>query len=76
MKKNRVLVTGGAGFIGSHLCEYLVNRGDYVICLDNFFTGSKDKDIFSVNNSESSIEKDNFRMKAINKSSFKDVSLR
>lgn len=42
MKKNRVLVTGGAGFIGSHLCEYLVNRGDYVICLDNFFTGSKD----------------------------------
>ena len=42
MKKNRVLITGGAGFIGSHLCEYLVNRGDYVICLDNFFTGSKD----------------------------------
>lgn len=42
MERNRVLVTGGAGFVGSHLCEYLVNRGDHVICLDNFFTGSKD----------------------------------
>jgi hypothetical protein len=41
-QRNRVLVTGGAGFVGSHLCEYLVNRGDQVICLDNFFTGSKD----------------------------------
>lgn len=37
----RTLVTGGAGFIGSHLCERLVNRGDDVICVDNFFTGSK-----------------------------------
>lgn len=35
------LVTGGAGFIGSHLCEELLKRGDYVICVDNFFTGSK-----------------------------------
>eukprot|EP00889_Picochlorum_renovo_P008968 jgi/Picre1/35998/NNA_003455.t1 len=42
MERNRVLVTGGAGFVGSHLCEYLVERGDHVICLDNFFTGSKD----------------------------------
>eukprot|EP00879_Flechtneria_rotunda_P020205 GHRR01021246.1.p1 GENE.GHRR01021246.1~~GHRR01021246.1.p1 ORF type:complete len:291 (+),score=38.10 GHRR01021246.1:134-1006(+) len=41
-ERNRVLVTGGAGFVGSHLCEYLVRRGDHVICLDNFFTGSKD----------------------------------
>ncbi|MCD8025346.1 MAG: SDR family oxidoreductase [Candidatus Gastranaerophilales bacterium] len=37
----RVLVTGGAGFIGSHLCEELLRRGNDVICLDNFFTGSK-----------------------------------
>lgn len=35
----RVLVTGGAGFIGSHLCERLLGSGDYVICLDNFYTG-------------------------------------
>ncbi|MCZ6763689.1 MAG: SDR family oxidoreductase [Alphaproteobacteria bacterium] len=40
MEQKQILVTGGAGFIGSHLCEYLVDRGDYVICADNFFTGS------------------------------------
>lgn len=40
MKK--ILVTGGAGFIGSHLCERLVNEGHDVICLDNFYTGSKE----------------------------------
>jgi UDP-glucuronate decarboxylase len=39
MKK--ILVTGGAGFLGSHLCERLVNNGDDVLCIDNFFTGSK-----------------------------------
>ena len=38
----RILVTGGAGFIGSHLCERLLNDGNDVICLDNYFTGSKD----------------------------------
>ena len=38
----RILVSGGAGFIGSHLCTRLVNEGHDVICLDNFFTGSKD----------------------------------
>lgn len=37
----RILVTGGAGFIGSHLCERLVAEGNEVICLDNFFTGRK-----------------------------------
>ena len=38
----RILVTGGAGFIGSHLCERLLKEGNDVICLDNYFTGSKD----------------------------------
>ncbi|CAL8470053.1 g9595 [Coccomyxa elongata] len=42
IERNRVLVTGGAGFVGSHLCTYLVERGDHVICVDNFFTGSKE----------------------------------
>ena len=37
-----VLVTGGAGFLGSHLCDRLIKSGNYVICLDNFFTGSKE----------------------------------
>ncbi len=37
-----ILVTGGAGFIGSHLCEYLLHKGDFVICVDNLFTGSKE----------------------------------
>ncbi len=38
----RVLITGGAGFIGSHLCDYFVKRGDDVIAIDNFITGSRD----------------------------------
>jgi len=38
----RILITGGAGFIGGHLCERLLNEGNDIICLDNFFTGSKD----------------------------------
>jgi UDP-glucuronate decarboxylase len=40
--RKRVLVTGGAGFLGSHLCRRLVNEGHDVICADNFFTGIKD----------------------------------
>ncbi len=39
--ERRVLVTGGAGFLGSHLCDRLVERGDDVLCIDNFFTGTK-----------------------------------
>ncbi|MCG8551004.1 MAG: SDR family oxidoreductase [Desulfobacterales bacterium] len=39
--RKRVLVTGGAGFLGSHLCERLVEHGDDVLCLDNYFTGQK-----------------------------------
>ena len=38
----RILITGGAGFIGSHLAEKLLNEGNDIICLDNFFTGNKD----------------------------------
>ncbi len=40
--KKRVLVTGGAGFIGSHLCRRLIEAGDEVLCVDNFFTGTRD----------------------------------
>ncbi len=42
MKRKTILVTGGAGFLGSHLCERLLEQGHEVLCLDNFFTGSKD----------------------------------
>lgn len=40
--RKRVMVTGGAGFLGSHLCDRLVNDGHDVLCVDNFFTGTKD----------------------------------
>ena len=40
LRGNNILITGGAGFIGSHLCEFLLNRGNNVICLDNLVTGS------------------------------------
>lgn len=45
----RILVTGGSGFLGSHLCEKLLGKGHEVVCVDNFFTGSKDNilDLFS-----------------------------
>ena len=42
VKRKRVLVTGGAGFLGSHLCDRLIEEGADVICVDNLFTGSKD----------------------------------
>ncbi|HOF01985.1 MAG TPA: SDR family oxidoreductase [Spirochaetota bacterium] len=48
--RKRVLVTGGAGFIGSHLCERLLNEGNDVICLDNFFTGNKENIVKLIGN--------------------------
>ena len=41
MLNKRILVTGGAGFLGSHLCDRLIDRGDEVLCVDNLFTGTK-----------------------------------
>ena len=53
--KKNVLVTGGAGFIGSHLCDYLIGRGDNVICVDNFFSSN-------VENIKHLLQKPNFRL--------------
>ncbi len=47
----RILVTGGAGFIGSHLCERLLNEGNDIICLDNFFTGRRENVVHMLGNS-------------------------
>jgi len=41
MSRKRILVTGGAGFIGSHLCKVLLDRGDEVLCVDNYYTGRR-----------------------------------
>jgi len=41
LSEKRVLVTGGAGFIGSHLCERLLEQGYEVLCVDNFYTGTR-----------------------------------
>ncbi len=48
--KKRILITGGAGFIGSHLSERLLNEGNEVICLDNYFTGSKSNIVHLMDN--------------------------
>lgn len=50
MMRKRVLVTGGAGFIGSHLCKRLLDEGNEVICLDNFYTGNKENVLELLNN--------------------------
>ena len=54
-EKKRILVTGGAGFLGSHLCEKLVNENNEVICLDNYYTGSK-------NNISNLLDNENFEL--------------
>ncbi len=61
----RTLVTGGAGFLGSHLCEYLVNKGHEVVCMDNLITGSKQN--------ISGIKSGNFHFVNHNVSEFIDV---
>jgi UDP-glucuronate decarboxylase len=48
--RKRVLVTGGAGFLGSHLCERLLRNGDEVVCADNFFTGTKENVLGLIDN--------------------------
>jgi UDP-glucuronate decarboxylase len=48
--KKRILVTGGAGFVGSHLCKRLLEEGNEVICLDNYFTGNKNNILELLNN--------------------------
>lgn len=50
MNRRRVLVTGGAGFLGSHLCEQLLQEGCDVLCADNFFTGTKDNILHLMDN--------------------------
>jgi len=50
MIRKKVLVTGGAGFLGSHLCERLLKEGNEVVCLDNYFTGQKENVVHLMNN--------------------------
>jgi len=50
MIRKKVLVTGGAGFVGSHLCERLLNDGHEVVCLDNYFTGQKQNIVHLLDN--------------------------
>lgn len=50
MDRKKILVTGGAGFIGSHLCERLLREGNEVLCVDNYFTGSKENIIHLMDN--------------------------
>lgn len=50
MKQKTILITGGAGFIGSHLCDYLINQGHKVICVDSFFSGKKENIVHLLKN--------------------------
>ncbi len=50
LSNKRILVTGGAGFLGSHLCERLLNRGHEVLCVDNFYTGRRANIAYLLNN--------------------------
>ena len=50
LHNKRILVTGGAGFLGSHLCDNLLENGNDIICVDNFFTGSKDNIVHLLDN--------------------------
>ncbi|MFH0918359.1 MAG: UDP-glucuronic acid decarboxylase family protein [Candidatus Omnitrophota bacterium] len=66
MPKQTVLITGGAGFIGSHLCQRLLADNYKVICLDNFITGSRD-------NLKTFAQDKNFRLKVCNVSNYIDI---
>ena len=50
LHNKRILITGGAGFLGSHLCDKLLENGNDIICVDNFFTGSKDNIVHLLDN--------------------------
>lgn len=65
----RILVTGGAGFLGSHLCERLLDEGNDVICLDNFFTGSKSNIVHLLKNPYFELVRHDFTMPILDRKS-------
>jgi len=67
MKRRRAAVTGGAGFLGSHLCERLLDEGYEVICLDDFSTGN-------AGNAEHLLERDGFRLVRADVTQFVHIS--